>query len=176
MESLEWYAIRATGVVAYLLLYLAVLTGLYSMVQKKRKKKINGIIHLHEALSDWSLILTFGHLGILLIDSYFTFKWSEILIPFTSGYETISMAIGTFAFYFLILTIITSKFLKKIGYQRWRKLHALNPILYILVTLHGLISGTDFQGTVLAIVNITPIVIMTGWLITSRKKLAAEAH
>ena len=64
MESLEWYAIRATGVVAYLLLYLAVLMGLFSAVQKKRKKKVNNILHLHEVLSDWSLIMTGGHLGI----------------------------------------------------------------------------------------------------------------
>jgi methionine sulfoxide reductase heme-binding subunit len=171
METFEWYAIRATGTVAYLLLYAAVLTGLYSMVQKKRKKKVNNLLHFHEVLSDWSLILTFGHLGVLLIDSYFPFKLSEILIPFASGYETVSMAMGTIATYFLILTIITSKFRKKIGFQRWRKLHALNPILYILVTLHGLMSGTDFQGTILATVNIAPIIIMGGILLSNKKKL-----
>ncbi|MDQ0199827.1 ferric reductase-like transmembrane domain-containing protein [Neobacillus ginsengisoli] len=175
MESLEWYSIRATGTVAYLLLYLAVLTGLYSMVQKKRKKKITNILYLHEVLSDWSLILTCGHLGILLIDSYFPFKLSEVLIPFASGYETISMAMGTIGFYFLIITILTSKFRKKIGYQRWRKLHALNPILYILVTLHGIMSGTDFQGTILAVVNLAPLIIMAGMLLSSKKKLV-EAH
>lgn len=175
METLEWYAIRATGTVAYLLLYMAVLTGLFSIVQKKRKKKINNLLHLHEALSDWSLILTCGHLGVLLIDSYFPFKLSEVLIPFASGYETISMAMGTIAFYFLIITIITSKFRKKIGYQRWRKLHSLNPILYILVTFHGLMSGTDFQGTILAAVNIAPLIIMAGMLLSSKKKLT-EAH
>lgn len=170
MESLEWYAIRTTGTVAYLLLYLAALTGLYTMVQKKRKKKINNIIYLHEALSDWSLILTCGHIGVLLFDSYFPFKLSEILIPFSSGYETISMALGTIAFYFLIITIFTSKFRKKIGYQRWRKLHSLNPILYIFVTLHGLMSGTDFQGTLLAIVNVVPILIIAGMLLLKRGK------
>jgi sulfoxide reductase heme-binding subunit YedZ len=171
MENLEWYAIRATGTIAYLLLYLAVLTGLFSMIQKKRKKKLNGIIHFHEVLSDWSLVMTAGHLGILLIDSYFPFKLSAILIPFASGYETISMAMGTFAFYFLIITIITSKFRKKIGYQRWKKLHALNPILYILVTMHGLMSGTDFQGTILAAVNLVPLLIMIVVLFSSRQKL-----
>ncbi|MDQ6600628.1 hypothetical protein E2K98_28140 [Bacillus salipaludis] len=173
METFEWYAIRATGTIAYLLLYAAVLTGLYSMVQKKRKKKVNNLLHLHEVLSDWSLILTGGHLGILLIDSYLPFKLSEILIPFASGYETISMAMGSIATYFLILTIITSKFRNKIGYQRWRKLHALNPILYILVTLHGLLSGTDFQGTILAAVNIAPVIIFGGMLFSSKKKLTA---
>ncbi|MDR7000147.1 ferric reductase-like transmembrane domain-containing protein [Neobacillus niacini] len=171
MESLEWYAIRATGVVAYLLLYLAALTGVYSAVQKKRKKKINGILHFHEVLSDWSLIMTCGHLEILLIDSYFPFKLSEVLIPFASGYETISMAMGTIGVYFFILTIITSKFRKKIGYQRWQKLHALNPILYILVTLHGLLSGSDFPGTILAAVNIAPIIVMGGMLLSSKNKL-----
>ncbi|MBI0577287.1 ferric reductase-like transmembrane domain-containing protein [Neobacillus cucumis] len=171
MESLEWYAIRATGVVAYLLLYLAALTGLYSTVQKKRKKKINGILHFHEVLSDWSLIMTCGHLGILLIDSYFPFKLSEVLIPFASGYETISMAMGTIGFYFFILTLLTSKFRKKIGYQRWQKLHALNPILYILVTLHGLMSGSDFPGTILAALNLVPIIFMAGMLLSSKNKL-----
>lgn len=171
MESLEWYAIRATGTVAYLLLYLAALTGLYSMVLKKRKKKINHIIYFHEALSDWSLILTCGHLGVLLLDSYFPFKLSEVLIPFASGYETISMALGTIAFYFLIITIFTSKFRKKIGYQRWHKLHALNPILYIFVTLHGLISGTDFQGAIIAIVNIAPIMFIGGMLLLKKERV-----
>lgn len=175
METFEWYAIRATGTVAYLLLYAAVVTGLYSMVLKKRKKKIINTLHLHEALSDWALILTCGHLGVLLFDSYFTFKLSQILIPFTSSYETISMGIGTIAFYFLIMTIITSKFRKKIGYQRWRKLHALNPLLYICVTMHGLMSGTDFSGPLLAVMNIAPVLIIGAMLLPGKKKLT-EAH
>ena len=175
MESLEWYAIRATGVVAYLLLYLAVLTGIFSAVQKKRKKKVNNILHFHEVLSDWSLIMTGGHLGILLIDAYMKFSWSDIVIPFSGSYETISMGLGSIATYFFILTTITSKFRKKIGYQRWRNLHALNPILYILVTVHGLLSGSDFPGTVLAAINIVPVIVIAGLVLSDKKKLA-EAH
>jgi DMSO/TMAO reductase YedYZ heme-binding membrane subunit len=173
MGTFEWYAIRATGTVAYLLLYVAVLTGLYTVVQKKRKKKINSLLHLHESLSNWALILTCGHLGILLIDSYFTFTLSQILIPFNSAYETIPMAFGTIGFYFLILTMITSKFRKKIGYKKWRKLHGLNPILYMMVTLHGLMSGTDFPATIIAAVNIAPLMIMAVMLLSSKKKLNA---
>ncbi|WP_026565078.1 ferric reductase-like transmembrane domain-containing protein [Bacillus sp. UNC41MFS5] len=177
MESLEWYAIRATGIVAYLLLYLAVLTGLYSAVQKKRKKKVNNLLLFHEVLSDWSLIMTAGHLGILLIDAYMKFSWSDILIPFSGSYETISIGLGSIATYFLILTIVTSKFRKKIGYKKWQKLHALNPILYILVTVHGLMSGTDFQGTVLAVVNIVPVVLMLGMFPSdSDKKKLVEGN
>ncbi len=160
MQMLEWFTIRATGTVAYLLLYLSVIIGLYSQVQKKRKKKMNGVIYFHETLSNWALILVCGHLGVLMIDSFIGFKWTELFIPFKTTYKTIPMALGTLSFYFLIITIITSKLRKKIGYLRWRKLHALNPILYMMVTIHGLWIGSDFKGEILAVINIIPLLIM----------------
>ena len=169
MELFEWYIIRATGTVAYLLLYLAVVIGLYSQVQKKRKQKVAISLHLHEALSNWSMILVVGHVGFLLIDQYISFNWMEVLVPFSTDYKPIPMALGIFAFYFLILTFVTSKARKKIGYQRWRKLHALNPILYGLVTVHGLLIGSDFQGIVIAGVNIIPLIWMGVLLLKDRR-------
>lgn len=170
MQMLEWYTIRATGTVAYLLMYFAVIIGLFSQVQKKRKKKIIGVLNLHEALSDWALILVCGHLGVLLMDQFMSFKWTALFIPFATKYKPIPMALGTISFYFLIITILTSKARKKIGYLRWRKLHGLNPIMYIFVTLHGLLIGTDFQGTVLAVVNILPLCLMGIALFFTKEK------
>jgi predicted ferric reductase len=115
-----------------------------------------------------------GHLGFLLIDSYISFKWAEVLIPFNTTYKPLPMAMGIISLYFFLMTIVTSKARKKIGYQKWRKLHALNPILYALVTLHGLFIGSDFQGTVLAVVNIVPLMIMGGLLLKDRKKLSVS--
>jgi DMSO/TMAO reductase YedYZ heme-binding membrane subunit len=160
MQTLEWYMIRATGTVAYILLYLTVIVGLFSQVQKKRKKKMTGVINLHEELSNWAIVLVGGHLGFLLLDTYIGFKWTEIFIPLATNYKPIPMALGTLSFYFLVMTIITSKLRKKVGYLKWRKLHALNPILYIMVTIHGLWIGTDFNGELLAIFNLVPIFIM----------------
>jgi sulfoxide reductase heme-binding subunit YedZ len=157
LEMFEWYLIRATGTVAYLLLYFSVIIGLYSQVQKMRKQKVTITLHLHEALSNWAFILVLGHLGFLLIDSYIAFDWMEVLIPFNTDYKPLPMALGILSLYFLIMTVITSKARKLVGYQKWRKLHALNPILYALVTVHGLLIGTDFQGIVIAAVNILPL-------------------
>lgn len=175
MELFEWYMIRATGTVAYLLLYLAVMVGLYSQVQKKRKQKVAISFYLHEALSNWAMILTIGHVGFLLIDRYISFNWMEVLVPFSTDYKPIPMALGIFSLYFLILTFLTSKARKKIGYLRWRKLHALNPILYGLVTIHGLLIGTDFQGMVIAAVNIVPL-IWIGALLLKKRKQEAIIH
>ncbi|HEY2421756.1 MAG TPA: ferric reductase-like transmembrane domain-containing protein [Neobacillus sp.] len=171
MEMFEWYMIRATGTVSYVLLYLSVIIGLYSQVQKKRKQKVSSTLYLHESLSNWALILVGGHLGFLLIDSYISFKWFEVLIPFNTNYKPLPMAMGIISLYFLIMTVITSKARKKIGYQKWRKLHALNPILYGLVTIHGLFIGSDFQGIVIAAVNIVPFLIIGVMLLRDRQKL-----
>jgi len=170
MESFEWYMIRATGTVAYLMLYFSVIIGLYSQVQKMRKQKVTITLHLHEVLSNWALILVCGHLGFLLIDSYISFNWMEVLIPFQTNYKPLPMALGIFSLYFLMMTYVTSKARKKVGYQRWRKIHALNPILYGLVTIHGLLIGTDFQGMVLAVVNILPLLLMGVLLLRNPNK------
>jgi methionine sulfoxide reductase heme-binding subunit len=173
MEMFEWYMIRATGMVSYLLLYLSVMIGLYSQVQKKRKQKVTISLFLHEALSNWALILVLGHIGFLLIDSYISFQWVEVLVPFKTDYKPLPMAMGIVSLYFLIMTVVTSKARKKIGYQKWRKLHALNPILYLLVTLHGLFIGTDFQGVIILVINILPFLLLSGMLTRNKPSLDA---
>ncbi|MEH7437604.1 ferric reductase-like transmembrane domain-containing protein [Neobacillus drentensis] len=173
MEMFEWYMIRATGTVSYLLLYLSVLLGLYSQVQKKRKQKVTISLFLHEALSNWALILVLGHVGFLLIESYISFQWVEVLIPFKTDYKPLPMAMGIVSLYFLIMTVVTSKARKKIGYQKWRKLHALNPILYLLVTLHGLFIGSDFQGVIILVINILPFLLLSGMLARNKPSLDA---
>lgn len=159
MEMFEWHLIRATGTISYLLLYLSVMIGLYTQVQKMRKQKMTVPLIFHEALSNWTFFLTIGHVVITLIDKYMSFQWFEVLIPFQTDYQRVPMALGILALYFLILTMVTSKARKKIGYQVFRKIHALNPILYVFTTIHGLMMGSDFQGTVLAAVNILPFII-----------------
>lgn len=171
MELFEWYMIRATGTVAYLLLYLSVMIGLYSQVQKKRKQSVVVPLTLHESLANWALYLTIGHVVLLLIDTYISFTWVEVLIPFNTDYKPLPMAFGIFSLYFLVMTIVTSKMRKKIGYHKWRKLHALNPILYIMVTVHGLLIGTDFQAVVVAAVNIIPIILMAFMVPKNKQRL-----
>ncbi len=171
MEMFEWYMIRATGLAAYLLLYLSVIIGLYSQVQKKRKQKVTVSLFVHESLANWALYLVIGHVGFLLIDSYISLHWFEVLVPFNTDYKPLPMALGALSFYFLIMTIVTSNLRKKIGYQKWRKLHALNPILYIFVTIHGLLIGTDIQGAVLATVNLLPIIVLGGMFLKDKPNL-----
>ncbi|MBO9129403.1 ferric reductase-like transmembrane domain-containing protein [Bacillus sp. 165] len=167
MTTYVWYFIRATGTVAYLLLYASVMVGLFSQVQKKRRKKVKNTLHLHEALSNWALILVTCHLVFLFFDTYLSFQWFELFLPFTTDYKPFPMAIGTFSFYILLITFVTTKLRKKIGIQTWRKLHMLTPFLYIFVTAHALLIGTDFQAFSIFILNMVPLAVFL-WLLFKR--------
>ncbi|MFB9759697.1 ferric reductase-like transmembrane domain-containing protein [Ectobacillus funiculus] len=156
MQEYMWYLIRTTGLVAYLLMYGSVMVGLFSQIQKRKRKKMTNTLHVHEVLSNWTCILTIAHLALLFFDTYVSFDWKDLLIPFVTDYKPLSMAIGIFSLYLLMLTWITTKLRKQIGIRLWRVLHMFTPILYILVTIHGVWLGTDFQKVILLLLNIIP--------------------
>lgn len=145
MNEVMWYLIRATGTVAYILLYLSVMLGLLAMVYKEAKTNMKNIMMLHEPLGNWALIVTMGHFLFLFLDSYKSFTLKELLIPFATTYEPLAMALGIFALYFLVATVILTKFRKKIGMKLWKKTHILTPVLYVIVTIHAVMIGTDFK-------------------------------
>jgi sulfoxide reductase heme-binding subunit YedZ len=174
MTTYVWYFIRATGTVAYLILYTSVMVGLFSQVQKKRKQKIGNTLYLHESLSNWALILIAAHLIFLFFDTYVSFQWFELLVPFATDYKPLPMAIGTVSLYALLVTFITTKLRKQIGIQTWRKLHMLTPVLYIFVTAHALLIGTDFQASSILLLNILPLSIFL-WLLFKRHGTSTAA-
>jgi DMSO/TMAO reductase YedYZ heme-binding membrane subunit len=51
--------------------------------------------------------------------------------------------LGILSFYLILLTSVSFSFRKQLGQRRWRQLHYLTFVAYGLVTLHGLMAGTD---------------------------------
>ncbi|UOF88659.1 ferric reductase-like transmembrane domain-containing protein [Fodinisporobacter ferrooxydans] len=142
-----WYLTRAAGITSYVLLSLSVMSGLYGLVRKKHGQSPGIYPLLHTALANWAMYIAMFHVAILFFDQYTNFTWKDILVPFATTYKTIPMAIGIIGFYLLIATILTTEMRNKIGVKIWRKLHMLSPIVYIMVTLHGLWIGTDSKTT-----------------------------
>ncbi|WP_379971186.1 ferric reductase-like transmembrane domain-containing protein [Ectobacillus sp. sgz5001026] len=174
MNEYIWYLIRATGTVAYILLYVATIIGLYTQILKRKKRKINTWLNLHEPLSNWAFILVLAHLGFLFFDAYAKFTWTDLLIPFSTSYKPLPMALGIFSLYILTITIITTKLRKAIGIKFWRKLHVFTPIMYILVTVHSVLIGTDFQLTIVMLINLIPVITFS-WIFMKRHDSQATA-
>lgn len=140
-----WYLARATGIVAYVLLWLTMVYGM--VVSNKLVKLWNGgpmAVELHQFLT-W-LAIAFGlfHALILMGDTYIRSTLVQVLTPFAySGYEPFWVGLGQVAFYLALLVALSFYLRKRLGYRAWRMLHYVSFAAFVLLTAHGILAGTD---------------------------------
>lgn len=143
-EKLAWYLTRSSGAVAYIVLSASTIWGLL-LSTRVVKEWVPGAVALtmHETLSWLAAGLAAFHALVLLFDRYYTYTLGDLLIPFTGPYAPLWVGLGTLAFYLMLLLSVTFYARQWIGARRWRQLHYLTFGVYILVTLHGWLAGTD---------------------------------
>lgn len=141
-----WYISRASGLIAFLLLYLVMFLGLSirTPILKNILKPIYSL-KIHAWLSVHSLFFVFLHGGVLIFDKFINVRIMDVFIPFSSEVYKNEITLGIIGMYIMILLILTSYFRKRISNRMWRITHYLNIILYIIVIGHSLELGTDLQ-------------------------------
>jgi predicted ferric reductase len=143
-STMVWEAIRASGVVAYAVLTASVCAGL--MVRTRAlppgQARVDAFeVHNFTAL----LVLAFGgfHALALLLDNYIGFSPAQILVPLTSTYRPVAVALGILTLY-AAGALYGSFWLRRlVGYRTWRVLHYGSFVAFTLATLHGILSGAD---------------------------------
>ena len=166
-----WYLSRASGTVAYLLMWGSMMWGLL-LSTKLVKKNVPPAITLamHNYLSWTSIGLTLFHALILLFDSYYTYTIAHLLIPFIGPYSPLWVGFGVIGMYLMLLTSGTFYMRKWIGQKNWRKLHYLTFAAYIFVTLHGWQAGTDAAQLIsMYVVSGLSVLFMTLYRILTRR-------
>jgi len=143
-ERAAWYLTRATATVAYVLLSAATVWGLL-LSTKLVKSRVPAplALALHSALSWLAVGLGAGHALLLLADTYFSYSWANLLIPFTGPYAPLWVGLGTIALYGMALVSASFWVRQRLGAARWRLLHYSTFVFYALVTVHGLMAGSD---------------------------------
>ena len=146
-----WYAARAGGMLAYLLLSGSVILGLTLSV----KAKLPGwprfaVEDVHRFVGLLTGTFIFIHVGALLVDSYMPFSLTNILVPGTDSYRPVSVAFGIVAAELLAALALTNHYRKALSYRFWRRAHYLNFAVWLLALVHGLAAGTD-RNTVWAL-------------------------
>jgi methionine sulfoxide reductase heme-binding subunit len=162
-----WYAARASGVAAYVVLTLVVSLGLGlgGKVQTRRWPRFSvEDIHRFGGLLVGSLIGV--HVLTIAMDSFLPFSLLQLLVPFTSSYRPIWTGLGVAAAEMLLALAITNHYRRRLRYSFWRKAHYLNFAVWALASLHGLLAGTDRGATWLALlyaVAVATIVMLLLW-------------
>jgi methionine sulfoxide reductase heme-binding subunit len=162
-----WYAARASGVAAYVVLSLVVMFGLTlgGKAQTRRWPRFSvEDIHRFGGLLVGSLIGI--HVLTIAADSFLPFSLVQLLVPFTSKYRPLWTGLGVAAAEILLALAITNHYRKRLAYSFWRKAHYLNFAVWGLASLHGLMSGTDRGASWLAIVygvSVAGVVMLLVW-------------
>ena len=147
-----WYAARASGVAAYIVLSLVVTLGmtLGGKAQNRRWPRFTvEDIHRFGGLLVGSLIGI--HVLAIAADSFLPFSVVQLLVPFTSTYRPLWTGLGIAAAELLLALAITNHYRRALPYSFWRKAHYLNFGVWGLASVHGLMSGTDRGAPWLAV-------------------------
>lgn len=144
MDHTFWYLTRASGLVAYLLLFASVALGLAMTTSlfSSRFRRYR-VYDIHRFLSLVTLGVTVFHVLIVLPDGYFSFSARQLLVPFASPYRPFSMALGVFALYLMAIIILSFYLRPLVPYRAWRLLHYATFGAFVLALAHGIGAGAD---------------------------------
>ena len=162
-----WYAARASGVAAYVVLSVVVSLGLAlgGKAQNKRWPRFSlEDVHRFGGLLVGSLIGV--HVVAIAADSFLPFSLTQLLVPFTSSYRPLWTGLGIAAAELLLALAITNHYRRRLPYSFWRKAHYLNFAVWGFASLHGLMAGTDRGAAWLAIlygVAVATVVMLLLW-------------
>jgi sulfoxide reductase heme-binding subunit YedZ len=148
-----WYAARASGVAAYVVLSLVVSLGLGlgGKAQNRLWPRFSiEDVHRFGGLLVGSLIGV--HVLTIAADSFLPFSLTQLLVPFTASYRPLWTGLGIAAAELLVALAITNHYRRRLPYRFWRTAHYLNFAVWTLASVHGLMSGTDRGAAWLAVV------------------------
>ncbi len=176
-----WYITRASGLIAYVLLWFSMVWGL-----GVSSKIFDVVLHgtftydFHQYISLLAIGFTLLHMGVLLFDGYMPYSIFQILLPFISPYRPFWIGIGVIGFYLMLLVTVTFYMRTKIGMKTFRAIHTFSLVSYFAITLHSFMSGSDSSlPSVMVLYVVTFLITMfliVYWLImAAQKKLEKQA-
>lgn len=142
-----WFLTRASGFVAYLLLFASLTLGL-TLTGGLLSRRIPRyrVYDMHRFLSLLALLVTVFHVFIVLPDDFIGFTVLQLLVPFASPYEPLYMGLGALSLYLTASIVASFYALRWLRYPAWRLLHYATFAAFTLSFLHGVGAGSDSDG------------------------------
>lgn len=180
-SPVAWYAARAGGIVAYILLTIVVLLGL----QMSSKRKLPGWpriaiedVHRFASFAAGSFVVI--HIVAIAIDSYLPFSLPSLVVPFIARYRPAWVGVGIVAAELMLAVAIANRMRGRIlSYDAWRKTHYATFAVWTAATIHGIASGTDRSTAwliALALVSTAAVATLTARrIMLARMRRAAAA-
>jgi methionine sulfoxide reductase heme-binding subunit len=163
MNTAFWYASRATGVVALVLLTAVLVLG----ILVNRQGRLPGlpkfaVTDIHRNLSLLSVVFIAVHILTAVLDTYVHIPLLSAVVPFTSGYERLWLGLGAISLDLMIAMIVTSLLRGRMNRLVWRAIHLLAYASWPIAFAHSLGSSTDLQQGWLLVLSIACVLMVAG--------------
>ena len=160
-----WYFSRASGILAFVFLWLSVFYGL--AIRNVLLRKISNPAFSLEMHSFFSISAVFWGLvhglSFLFHDVGYFVDFRRIFIDTYSLKEilgVLSWGIGAILLGIMLIIVLTSYFRGKISPKIWRAIHFLNILVLPLLAAHVLWIGTDFQSQYIRIAFLVSLLFL----------------
>ena len=116
-----WYATRASGLMALILLTLTMVLGLITTT-RARARNWPGFAQqeIHRRISMLAVVFLAIHVITSVIDTYVDISWAAVVVPFTSAYSTFWVGVGSVALDLMIAVFVTSLLRARMRPATWR--------------------------------------------------------
>lgn len=149
-----WLTSRATGIVGYLAITGSIVAGLASKARlAQRAASPMARLEWHKSLAVVGLVMVLAH-ALTLLGSARAFSPIDVLLPGFMDYRPVWVALGVVSFWVLIAVAITGSMRARLGGTAWKAIHLSSYGVFVAVTLHGLLAGTDSGRTVMLLIYI----------------------
>jgi methionine sulfoxide reductase heme-binding subunit len=162
-SPLDWYAARAAGIAAYLILTVVVTLGMTMAGRRPLKRWPRfALEEVHRFGGQLVRSFIVIHVVTIALDAYLPFSLPAILVPFVARYRTLYIALGVVPAELLLALAITNRYRDRLPYTFWRRAHYLNPAVWTAATIHRLGSGTDRSSPWLLAVFAASVALVLG--------------
>ena len=180
--AIWWFVSRASGIVAWSLLVVAVMIGVLLATRVlKPNDNLGWLYHFHNWLSGLAIVFAVTHVTALMLDSFVTFTILDIAVPFHSDYVKnpslgrFPIAFGVLSLYILFAVQLTSLFRQRMTTKAWKAIHYSSYLLVLLVSAHAGWTGTDvtsliYRTTGIVLILLTVVAIIVRITVTRFRK------
>ncbi len=177
-----WYATRASGLMALILLTLTMVLGLITTTRAKARNWPGfAQQEIHRRVSMLAVVFLAIHVVTSVIDTFVDISWAAIIVPFTSAYSTFWVGVGTIALDLMVAVFVTSLLRARMRPGTWRAVHWLAYLSWPIALAHTFGMGTDSREhwvIALGVVCVLAVGTALAWRLreTSRQSSARRAH
>jgi sulfoxide reductase heme-binding subunit YedZ len=139
-----WYLMRASGVVALVLLTAASVLGIATTTRwRTRRLPSFAAVSLHRSISLLAVVFLGIHVATALVDPYAAVGMAAVVIPFVAGKSAFWVGLGAVSFDLTLALIVSSLLRSRLGRRLWRGVHWAAYVSWPVAVGHSLGTGSD---------------------------------